>query len=296
MEFADILSDCPPGTTVSTGVYHFSKTSNPLDHLHYWVSSNNPDLLKQASEHFASHGYDSQHYISYASRDHYVANHGDRAPLHVNVIEYAPAPAAAAAPPAPPPARSLPSSSTSTHSASTSPAVMISPMRQRPPPPPPPKGGVSTTATTTTTTTQPMATSPIATTFATPMTTAFPSPPRHQGGLFPTNLWGQQQQQQQPPQSDIIALVAQMMQQNTIAMQQLAASQQSMAQSTALKGPTTSFPKWDASTTPNNIAVYLELLRAYKADPFFAPVSNWAITLPASQVSAWDACTCTIVR
>ena len=81
-----------------------------------------------------------------------------------------------------------------------------------------------------------------------------------------------------------MALVAQMMQQNTIAIQQLAASQQSMAHSTALRGPTTPFPKYDASTTPNDITVYLELLRAYKADPFFAPVSDWATTLPTSQV------------
>lgn len=68
-------------------------------------------------------------------------------------------------------------------------------------------------------------------------------------------------------------------QQTNMVMQQVAASQQSIATASAPKAPTISFPKWDTDT-PDKLPVYLELLRAYKADPYFAPITNWATTEP----------------
>ena len=49
------------------------------------------------------------------------------------------------------------------------------------------------------------------------------------------------------------------------------------------RGPTITFPKWDGQ--PGTVPIFLAQIESYKADPWFARVTNWIITLPTEAAS-----------
>jgi hypothetical protein len=81
-------------------------------------------------------------------------------------------------------------------------------------------------------------------------------------------------------------MFTQMMTQQSNLIQQIASSQQSLATSATLKGPTITFPKWEADT-PQKFSVYAELIRAYKADPFFSSITDWTTTNPNTEQQSY---------
>jgi hypothetical protein len=56
---------------------------------------------------------------------------------------------------------------------------------------------------------------------------------------------------------------------------------QQLASSSAPKGPTAHFPKWDGTNA--SVPVFLAQIGSYRADPFFTPVTDWTTTIAGQE-------------
>ena len=83
------------------------------------------------------------------------------------------------------------------------------------------------------------------------------------------------QQPQQPPMQFIMQQLYTQQQQSQLMMQQFMANS-----NPTVKKPTTAFPKYSGSL--DTFPFFVMRLNLYKADPYFASVTNWSVTLPTS--------------